>query len=431
MLQEMIEKVYASFAGGCRVVTDSREVKEGDIFIALKGEHHDGNLFAGMAIERGARHVVTEAAGDSGDRWVTVPDPLLFLQRLARHHRRQLGLPVLGITGTNGKTTTKELCRAVLSRKFETAATRGNLNNHIGVPLTLLEMTASTRFGIVEMGANHPGEIATLCAIAEPDYGLITNIGQAHMEGFGSRENIIRAKNELYDFIREHGGTLFVNGADELLARLSRGCNAVIYGGEEGLARGKARELYPYLTCDLCLPGGCFHARTRLVGGYNLDNVLAAVAVGLHLGVDPRDAVEAIEAYAPANARSQLLQGKRNTIILDAYNANPSSMNAAITHFAGMPGENKLLVLGEMLELGDHAAAAHDELLARVDALGLHRVILVGRSFESLQNKYTFARRFRDTGELADFLRRHPVHSSLVLVKGSRGNKLEQIIEYL
>jgi UDP-N-acetylmuramoyl-tripeptide--D-alanyl-D-alanine ligase len=381
--------------------------------------------------ERGVEEGAVDDGAVEGERRVVVRDTLLFLQQLARHHRRRLGIPILGITGTNGKTTTKELCHAVLSRAFNTAATRGNLNNHIGVPLTLLSMGPSTRLGIVEMGANHPGEIRALCAIAGPDHGIITNIGEAHLEGFGSREAIIRAKNELYDFIRDRGGTLFVNGRDALLARLSRGIPSVTYGGEGCFASGEVKQLYPYLTCDMNTPRGHLYIRTRLIGGYNLDNVMAAVAVGLHFGVDPLLIREAIEGYTPSNLRSQLLQSGSNTIILDAYNANPSSMRVAIDHFAGMPGENKLLILGEMRELGDQSERAHADLLAWIEAAGLHRVILVGQSFETLKNNHTFARWFQDTGALMEFLKQHPVHSSLILIKGSRGNKLEHVVEYL
>ncbi|MDR2130895.1 MAG: UDP-N-acetylmuramoyl-tripeptide--D-alanyl-D-alanine ligase [Odoribacteraceae bacterium] len=423
-IEKKIEHVYAVFREGGKVVIDSREVKEGDIFVAIQGEHRDGNLFAGQAIQQGARCVVVSETAGAGERRVVVPDTLLFLQQLARYHRRRLAIPLLGITGTNGKTTTKELCQAVLSRKCNTVATRGNLNNHLGVPLTLLSMDASTRFGIVEMGANHPGEIAALCAIAEPDYGLITNIGQAHLEGFGCRENIIRAKNELYDFVRARGGLLFVNARDELLVRLARGIPAVRYTGE-------VKQLYPYLTCDAELPAGHLYIRTRLTGGYNLDNVMAAVAVGLYFGVDPLLVRDAIEAYVPSNLRSQLVRGLRNTIVLDAYNANPDSMRAAISHFAGMPGENKLLVLGEMLELGDHSPGEHAGLLEWIAGECPSPLWLVGRSFEKPASDYPLARWFPDTGALVEFLRREPLSSSLILVKGSRGNRLEQIVEYL
>jgi UDP-N-acetylmuramoyl-tripeptide--D-alanyl-D-alanine ligase len=431
-MENSIEHVYATFRESGRVITDSRETREGDIFIALAGEHHDGNHFADEALARGARLAVVNETGGKGAGRVAVPDTLRFLQLLARHHRRHLHVPLLAITGTNGKTTTKELCRAVLSRKYRVTATRGNLNNHIGVPLTLLEMDDATDVGIVEMGANHPGEIATACDLAAPTLGLITNIGRAHLEGFGSSENVVRAKNELYSYIRVHGGTLLVNGHDELLARLSRGIPSVVYGVEGAIARGKVTGQYPCLACDVETRAGRFPVSTRLAGGYNLDNVVAAFAAGLHLGVEPGEAREAIEAYTPSNARSQLVQGARdNTILLDAYNANPSSMRAAIAHFAGMPSDNKVLVLGEMLELGERTGDEHAGMLAWIAGTCPCRVLLVGRSFEGLKDNYTFTRWFPDTGALVEHLRREPVASSLVLVKGSRGNKLEQVVEYL
>jgi UDP-N-acetylmuramoyl-tripeptide--D-alanyl-D-alanine ligase len=417
---DCIEKVHEAVVEGSRVSTDSREVGEGDVFIALEGERFDGNRFAEEALEKGARWVVTRE-GD-GERRVGVGDTTRFLQQLAARHRRYLGIPVLAITGTNGKTTTKELCHAVLSRVFPTVATRGNLNNHIGVPLTLLEMNAETRIGIVEMGANHPGEIAASCILASPELGVITNIGDAHLEGFGSRENIIRAKGELYDYLRERGGMVFVNERDELLTRLSAGIPSARYSGA-------VVDRYPYLTCEVPAPGGTLAIHTRLVGGYNLDNVAAAMAVGLYFGVDPSVARDAIESYTPSNLRSQLVRGARNTIILDAYNANPSSMREAIGHFAGMPGDNKLLVLGEMLELGGRSEHEHEALLEWIAVACPCRVLLVGHSFEGPGNNSTFARWFPDAEALIEELRR--VDSCLVLVKGSRGNKLEQVIEYL
>ncbi|MDR0765470.1 MAG: UDP-N-acetylmuramoyl-tripeptide--D-alanyl-D-alanine ligase [Odoribacteraceae bacterium] len=422
--RDSIEKVHAALVEGSRVITDSRAVQEGDIFIALEGERHDGNRFAGEALARGARLAVVNERAAGGERRVATRDTTRFLQQLAGHHRRYLGIPVLAITGTNGKTTTKELCHAALSRAFVATATRGNLNNHIGVPLTLLEMNASTRVGIVEMGANHPGEIAASCAVAAPDLGIITNVGDAHLEGFGSRENVARAKGELYDFIRARGGTVFVTARDEQLARMARGITTVTYSGT-------ATALYPYLACDAVTSRGQLSTGTRLVGEYNADNVAAAVAVALYFGVTPVAAREAIEGYSPSNLRSQLFQGARNTVVLDAYNANPGSMRAAIAHFAGMPGENKLLVLGEMLELGEHAAREHEALLEWVATVCPCRVLLVGRSFEAAGDGRAFARWFPDTAALVDYLRRAPVSSSLVLVKGSRGNALEQIVECL
>lgn len=427
-----IELIYKTFREGSRVITDSREVKEGDIFIALKGENHNGNTFAEKAIAQGARHVVIdEAEYNISPRCVLVPDTLRFLQQLARHHRRQLNIPILGITGTNGKTTTKELCHAVLSKKYKTVATKGNLNNHIGVPLTLLSMDAGTEFGIVEMGANHPGEIKDLCEIAEPNYGIITNVGYAHLEGFGSYENIIETKSALYRSVMAKEGILFVNAQDELLCHLSEGSKRFTYGQEGTLANGEIAQTTPYLVYTLKTRHGHLYIRTKLIGGYNFDNAMAASAVGMYFEVDPLQIQAALEAYTPSNLRSQLLKTERNTIILDAYNANLSSMRVAISNFADMKVDNKLIIIGEMRELGTISNDAHREILDLIASHNFPRVFVVGHNFESFRNKYTFTTYFPDTESLVEYLKTHEVTDSFILVKGSRGNKLERIIDYL
>ena len=429
---EAIGRVYDTIRDGGRVITDSREVREGDLFVALKGENHNGNHYVGQALQQGACFaIVDEAAAVLDERCLLLPDALVFLQRLAWFHRRRLAIPILAITGTNGKTTTKELCHAVLSRKFRTTATKGNFNNHIGVPLTLLSMDSSTEFGIVEMGANHPGEIKALCQIAEPNYGIITNVGYAHLEGFGSYENIARTKGELYDYIIQHDGTLFINNPDSVLDRLAGEYPRVTYGRTGCFANGKPLQAAPYLVCDLDTTKGHLYIKTKLVGGYNFDNVMAASAVGLHFQIDPLEIQAAIEAYTPSNLRSQWLQTKNNTILLDAYNANPSSMQVALDNFAAMKGENKLLIIGEMLELGASSLQAHADLLEKIEQLNLTSVFLIGQSFAPWINKYTFATYFDHTDKLIDYLKQHKIHSSLILVKGSRGNRLERIIDEL
>lgn len=429
---EELELVYKAFRDGSRVTTDSREVKEGDIFIALKGENHNGNTFAEKAIAQGARHVVIdEAEYNTSPRCVLVPDTLRFLQQLAHYHRRQLNIPILGITGTNGKTTTKELCHAVLSKKYKTVATKGNLNNHIGVPLTLLSMDAGTEFGIVEMGANHPGEIKDLCEIAEPDYGIITNIGYAHLEGFGSYENIIETKSALYKSVMSKEGILFVNSQDELLCRLSEESKRFTYGMEGTLANGEIAQTTPYLVYTLKTRHGHLYIRTKLIGGYNFDNAMAASAVGTYFEVDPLQIQAAMEAYTPSNLRSQLLKTERNTIILDAYNANLSSMRVAISNFAEMKANDKLVIIGEMRELGAISNDAHREIMDLIASHKFPKVFIVGHNFESFRNKYTFTTYFPDTEALIEYLKTHEVANSFILVKGSRGNKLERIIDYL
>lgn len=427
-----LESIYKSFQTGSRVITDSREVKEGDIFIALKGENHNGNTFAEKAVAQGARHVIIdEAAYNVASQCVLVPDTLQFLQLLANHHRRQLHIPILGITGTNGKTTTKELCHAVLSRKYNTVATKGNLNNHIGVPLTLLSMDKTTEFGIVEMGANHPGEIRELCKIVEPDYGIITNIGYAHLEGFGSYENIIKTKNALYEAVKEKQGMLFVNGEDELLRRLSADQKRYTYGVEGCDLNGEIVQTTPYLVYTLKTRHGHLYVRTKLIGGYNFDNAMAASALGIYFNIDPLQIQAALEAYMPSNMRSQLVKTEHNTIILDAYNANPSSMQVAISNFAEMTADNKLPIIGEMRELGAISEEAHRKIVDLMARNHFSQAFLVGHNFESFANNYTFTTYFPDTEALIEHLKTNKITNAFILVKGSRGNKLERITEYL
>ena len=427
-----LESIYNSFLAGSRITTDSREVKTGDIFIALKGENHNGNTFAEKAVAQGAKHVVIdEAAYNTAPQCVLVPDTLQFLQQLANHHRRKLNIPILGITGTNGKTTTKELCHAVLSKKYNTVATKGNLNNHIGVPLTLLSMDASTEFGIVEMGANHPGEIKTLCEIADPDFGIITNIGHAHLEGFGSYENIIATKKALYDYLLPKNGPVFVNTGDPLLMQLSRDHKRYTYGQEGDLLKGEIKQTVPYLVYSLKTRKGDLYVKTHLVGGYNFDNAMAASAIGMHFGIDPLDIQTAIENYRPSNLRSQLIRSGRNTIILDAYNANPSSMRASVGNFCEMPGEHKVVILGEMLELGTENAAAHEEIVRLTQQGNFDRIFLIGNNFEHCADKCNFITWFKDTESFMEYLKSHPLNDSFIFIKGSRGNKLERIVEYL
>ena len=427
-----LESIYNSFLAGSRITTDSREVKTGDIFIALKGENHNGNTFAEKAVAQGAKHVVIdEAAYNTAPQCVLVPDTLRFLQQLANHHRRKLNIPILGITGTNGKTTTKELCHAVLSKKYNTVATKGNLNNHIGVPLTLLSMDASTEFGIVEMGANHPGEIKELCKIVEPDYGIITNIGYAHLEGFGSYENIIQTKRALYESVKEKSGILFVNGEDKLLCQLSEDQKRYTYGIDGHFTNGEVVQTTPYLVYALKTQHGQLYIRTKLIGGYNFDNAMAATTVGTYFNIDPLQIQAAIEAYTPSNLRSQLLKTERNTIILDAYNANPSSMQVAISNFGEMRVDNKLLIIGEMRELGAISEESHKNIVELMKKNNFPQVFLVGPSFESIANNYTFTRYFPDTDTLIEYLKANEILHAFILIKGSRGNKLERITEYL
>ena len=416
---------------GHRVTIDSRQIMPGDIFISLKGDNFDGNKYAAEALQKGAILSIVDDVDYMVEGCELVTDTLLFLQELARYHRRQLGIPILGITGTNGKTTTKELCYAVLSQKFKTFATEGNFNNHIGVPLTLLSMDETTEFGIVEMGANHLGEIKTLCDIAEPDYGLITNIGYAHLEGFGSYDNIKTTKKALYEYILAQHGQLFVCIEDDLLMELSEGQERYTYGYHGDLLKGEIKQSVPFLVYSLLTPKGQLYIKTHLVGSYNFDNAMAASAIGVHFGIDPLKIQSAIENYSPSNLRSQLIQTEKNTIILDAYNANPSSMQVAINNFKELTAEHKILILGEMLELGVESKKAHHDLLQLTSNGKFEYIYLIGKNFEDYADNTNFIAWFKDTDSLIDHLKECSISNAFILIKGSRGNKLERITTYL
>ena len=427
-----LENLYHQYIQGHRITTDSRTIHEGDVFIALKGENFNGNNFALQAIEAGASISVSDdETYRNHPKCVWVPDTLRFLQDIATYHRHRLGIPILGITGTNGKTTTKELCNAVLSMKYKTFATQGNFNNHIGVPLTLLSMDESTQFGIVEMGANHPGEIKALCEIADPDYGIITNIGEAHLEGFGSYENIIATKKQLYDHIRAKNGKLFINAEDSLLMELSEGIEKSTYGKNGSTLKGEIKQSIPFLVYTLRTLKGDLYIRTHLIGGYNFENAMAASCLGIEMGISPLEIQKAIESYQPSNLRSQLIKTSRNTIILDAYNANPSSMKAALNNFKEFRADNKMLILGEMRELGENSVQAHEEIFNLTQNGNFTQIILVGDNFEHYGNSSNFIRHFSTTDELIIWLKEEKIKEACILVKGSRGNKLERIVEYL
>lgn len=427
-----VENLYRQYIKGHRITTDTRNIRKEDVFIALRGENFNGNTFALQAIEAGATAAIVDDENlRNHSKCIVVPDTLHFLQQLASYHRHQLNIPILGITGTNGKTTTKELCQAVLSVKYRTFATQGNFNNHIGLPLTLLSMDETTEFGIVEMGANHPGEIKTLCDIADPDYGIITNIGQAHLEGFGSYENIISTKKQLYDHIRNKKGKLFVNADDALLMELSEGIERNTYGANGSFLKGEIKQSIPFLVYALKTLKGDLYVRTRLIGGYNFANAMAASCVGTYCGISPLDIQKAIEAYHPSNLRSQLIKTTHNTILLDAYNANPSSMKAALTNFREFRADHKILILGEMLELGSNSAKAHQEIFDMTQNADFSQIILVGDNFAHYGNNINFIRHFQHTDDLIVWLKTQKILSACILIKGSRGNKLERIVEYL
>ena len=447
-----IKELHEIYKAHPVVTTDSRNCPEGSIFFALKGETFDGNKFAVSAIEKGCAYAVVDDKTIVHPQAIVVDNVLNMLQQLARYHREQLGIPVVGITGTNGKTTTKELVAAVLSKKYRVQYTQGNFNNHIGVPLTLLSIKSDCEIAVIEMGANHPGEIKTLANIALPTCGLITNVGKAHLEGFGSLEGVINTKKELYDNLAEHGGHLFVNANNELLLDALRKSYSSLLTSHSSListyssnpdveadVNGKLLRCAPYVEFEWHsqLSTFNFQLSTCFVGAYNLDNMLAAIVVGLHFGVDEKDICEAISSYTPANNRSQLTKTERNTLIVDAYNANPTSMMAAIDNFDIMEGENKMAILGDMLELGEQSELEHQNIVRRLMESKIEKIILVGKEFSKciMHNaQCTIDTRFVVYESLDAMLETQCIaslQSQLVLLKGSNGIGLYKLIPYL
>lgn len=422
----MIDKLYKAYLASHRVTTDSRAITPGCLFFAFKGASFDGNAFAPQALEQGAALcVISDEKYKVDDRCIVVPDVLSTLQELAREHRRHLTVPVVGITGTNGKTTTKELVHAVLAKRYKTSATAGNFNNHLGVPLTLLAIPEDTQIAIVEMGANHPGEIAFLCDIADPDCGLITNVGRAHLEGFGSFEGVIKTKTELYRHLATKEGTVFVNADNPILMEKASGLATVTYGKDEtAMVRGTYVGSDPYLHFYFEVGDNVYNVRTHLLGAYNFDNCMAAVAVGLHFGVEPFDIKEAIEQYVPANQRSQWKETADNKLYLDCYNANPSSMAAAIASFAEMDsGSGKVAIIGAMRELGDASQEEHRKLVQALADCHLECCLLIGHEFDGL----TLAQNMtllHTTEEAVEWLTKTKIKGRTILIKGSNSNRL-------
>ncbi|PLX20503.1 MAG: UDP-N-acetylmuramoyl-tripeptide--D-alanyl-D-alanine ligase [Marinilabiliales bacterium] len=428
-----IEDLYKIFIKNKKVTTDSRIVEKDAIFFALRGETFNGNRYAEKAIENGCSWAIIDDKKYAKDtNFIVVDDVLETLQRLANYHRKQLGINILAITGTNGKTTTKELVASVLSKKYKVTFTKGNLNNHIGVPLTLLSMTDDTQIGVVEMGANHVGEIKNLCELAEPDYGIITNIGKAHLEGFGSIENIINTKSELYDYIKKINGEVFYNFNNELLANKVRSLelNAIDFGGASSTVKGKLLPNNELLSLEIQVAELKLEIHTNLVGDYNLENVLASVCIGNYFGVQPTGMLKAIEEYVPKNNRSQFFKTNKNNIYLDAYNANPSSVELSVNNFAGLQKKNAIVILGDMLELGNEAVSEHLKIVNLVHQKAFSKVILVGQVYSSLKIPNDFLQ-FKNVNELKKWLLENNLDSANVLIKGSRGIQLETIVEYL
>jgi UDP-N-acetylmuramoyl-tripeptide--D-alanyl-D-alanine ligase len=428
-----IEELYKRFLDYPLISTDTRNIKANSIFFALKGANFDGNEFAEDALKHGAEYaVVDNPPVAKNKKIILVDDALATLQNLASFHREKMGVPVIAVTGTNGKTTTKELVSAVLSKKYETISTKGNLNNHIGVPLTLLGINKNTGIAVVEMGANHPGEIKALCQIAGPDFGLITNIGKAHLEGFGSFEGVKQTKAELYRFIEAKNGKIFINADNPVLDSLAGDkIEKICYGASGNVfLKGEIIGQSPFLNIRAWFPKGVLYLNSNLIGNYNFENILAAACVGQYFGVDPLKIQEAIKEYFPGNNRSQLIKKGTNTIIMDAYNANPSSMQASIKNFFTIPGENKYLILGDMLELGKSSAEEHQNIIELLSSLDLKNVFLIGKNFASA-NFSEPVLSFETTGSCISYLQKNPIKNGLILIKGSRGMQLEKVLEIL
>ena len=425
----MIESLYKHFLKSTGVSTDTRTVQDGQIFFALNGPNFNANKFAEQAISKGASiAVVDDEDYVLGDGYFLVPDGLEALQELACHHRKQLDIPFIGITGSNGKTTTKELMRDVLQKKYRVSATLGNLNNHIGVPLTILSIDDTIEIAIVEMGANHVGEIAALCKIALPTHGLITNIGKAHLEGFGSFEGVIRGKSELYNYLIQNDGIVFVNSQNEILANMAdKRIEAPIYYPARGDFLHAELLASSYFINYRSESGAII--KTQLSGVYNFENVCAALCVGKFFEVSEALANQAIAEYVSDNNRSQLIERGGKKIVLDAYNANPSSMMAALENLATEKGGPRTVILGDMFELGDGAAEEHRKVGKLTSELGIENVILCGKLMRSGREGNSRALYFETKDMLADYLKKNPIANGTVLIKGSRGMGLETILE--
>ena len=415
-----IEELYNCYQQHFLVDTDTRKIRKNTIFFALKGANFNGNAFAEKALNAGAVYsIVDESKYANNQNIILVENVLETLQSLSNYHRRQLDIPIIGLTGSNGKTTTKEIINTVLSKKYRTVATIGNLNNHIGVPLTLLSMKPDTEIGIVEMGANHKKEIEFLANLCEPNFGYVTNFGTAHLEGFGGIKEIIKGKSELYTFLRNHNKIAFVNQNDKTQVEMSKQIESIFF--EESLVLQKTNPFLVFNYKGLSI-------ESNLIGKYNFENICAAVTIGTYFDIYPTDIRKAIEDYIPKNNRSQMVEKGSNKIILDAYNANPTSMKAAIESFQELNAENKILVLGDMFELGEFEIEEHQEIAELVVAANFETVLFVGNLFNKVNTNFL---KFKEFCDLENYLKIEKPQNSTILIKGSRGMKLERVLELL
>ena len=420
-----IKEIYNYFLQTTSIATDNRKIKTDNLFVALKGDNFNGNKFALSALENGAKYaIIDEAEFKIDDRFILVDDSLLALQQLASYHRNQLNITIIGLTGSNGKTTTKELINAVLSQKFNTKATIGNLNNHIGVPLTLLSFDSSTEIGIVEMGANHQKEIEMLCGICQPDFGYITNFGKAHLEGFGGVEGVIKGKSEMYQYLIENKQIILVNENDPIQAVKTEHYTPKITFGKES-SDFQFEEFSAHNLVGLSFKG--INAQSHLTGNYNFTNLCAAASLGLHFEIDFEDIKKAIESYIPTNMRSQILNKDGKVFVLDTYNANPSSMAESLKNFSTFEG-SKTIIIGDMLELGADSEMEHHAILNLAQTLHFDEIITVGSQFAKVNQ---ICKSFENSAALSTYLKDHAISSENILLKGSRGIALEQILDFI
>ncbi len=427
-------QIYEEFLQSKGICTDTRGEVDGSLFFALRGDQFDGNRFVENALEGGCRLAITERADLEGSpRVVVVPSSLKLLQNLSHHHRLQVNPRLVAITGSNGKTTTKELMAAVLSTQYELLATEGNMNNHIGVPLTLLKLSGE-EIAVIEMGANHPGEIAELAKIAAPEVGLITNVGKAHLEGFGSLQGVLNAKGELYEYLAAHDGNVLIDGRDQILIQKAEECGVnsrlITAGGDLPVSLSLLGQ-QPFLEVELQIGGEVLAISTGLVGTYNMQNILLAAGTGMHFGISPENIAVAISGYHPKNQRSQLIEGERNSLVLDSYNANPSSMRKAIEGVLSYATLPTMLILGDMAELGNSSDQEHRALLQLIGTLDVDRVLLVGPTFFDVCEPSGHITVFRERSEVEAFLRKEKPEGYQILVKGSRIMELERLTSLL
>jgi len=423
-----IEALYELYKKSYKVVKDTREDVNNSIYFALKGESFNGNKYALQALDKGANYaVVDEKEYATDDRLILVNDVLACLQDLARFHRQQLNIPILALTGSNGKTTTKELINVVLQKKFNCYATKGNFNNHIGVPLTLLSMRPEHDFGVVEMGANHLHEIKELCDIALPDYGYITNFGRVHLEGFGSFEGVIQGKTEMYNHLRNHHKEVFVNIIDALQMKHSAGMKRITFGSDKAEFHPKFINADPFVMVDL----DGVEIKSRLIGAYNFSNIAMAVAVGQYFDIQIKAIKAAIENYIPTNNRSQIIEKKTNKIILDAYNANPNSMEAALNNLSGLSDETKLAVLGDMFEIGKDVLTEHQKIADLITNAGINKAFLIGESFYKTKINDPKIYKFKTFEDFKTHLEDETFQNTTILIKASRGMALERVLELI